>query len=185
MKIYEDYAKLRKSLGKLQKSGKNDHFKSKHVELNSVLDVLDEHLEENNFICFVQIPITIEGKNYLRTELVHESGEKLSSELELITTRNDPQMLGSSLTYARRYSLITMLGLQAVDDDGNVGSGVTPTVTPPKPKTITDNKAKEIEELAKLKNSAISRILTAYKIEKLSELTAVQASAVMTRLGAM
>jgi len=32
-------------------------------------------------------------------------------------------MLGSSLTYARRYSLLTILGLQAVDDDGNEGAG--------------------------------------------------------------
>jgi hypothetical protein len=37
----------------------------------------------------------------------------------------DPQKLGSCITYYRRYTLASLLGLQAVDDDANVASGVT------------------------------------------------------------
>jgi hypothetical protein len=31
----------------------------------------------------------------------------------------DPQKLGSAITYYRRYTLQSLLGLQAEDDDGN------------------------------------------------------------------
>jgi hypothetical protein len=122
LELYKDYAKLRKSIGALQKSGKNPHFKNTFVELNTALQVINENLEKNNFITFIQLPFHKEGKNFLKTILVHKDGEKLECDLELMTTKQDPQMLGSSLTYARRYSLITMLGLQCVDDDGNNGA---------------------------------------------------------------
>jgi hypothetical protein len=35
----------------------------------------------------------------------------------------NPQKIGSNLTYYRRYALVTMLGLEDEDDDGNVASG--------------------------------------------------------------
>jgi hypothetical protein len=35
----------------------------------------------------------------------------------------NPQKIGSNLTYYRRYALVTMLGLEDADDDGNVASG--------------------------------------------------------------
>ena len=38
---------------------------------------------------------------------------------------NDPQKLGSAITYYRRYTLASLLGLQAVDDDANIASGAT------------------------------------------------------------
>jgi hypothetical protein len=34
------------------------------------------------------------------------------------TTKADPQANGSALTYARRYSLVTLFGLNQIDDDG-------------------------------------------------------------------
>jgi len=37
--------------------------------------------------------------------------------------KNDPQSIGSAITYARRYSISTMLGLVQSDDDGNAASG--------------------------------------------------------------
>lgn len=121
--LYKDYTSLKSSIGKLQKSGVNPHFKNTYVELNTVLELVDNALSEHNFLCFIQTPINIDGKNYLHTKLIHSTGDMIESDIELITTRQDPQMLGSSMTYARRYSLITMLGLQAVDDDGNSGAG--------------------------------------------------------------
>ena len=36
---------------------------------------------------------------------------------------SDPQKLGSCITYYRRYTLGSLLGLQSEDDDGNAASG--------------------------------------------------------------
>lgn len=120
---YKDYAALRKAIGGIQKGGTNPHFKNTYVELNTAIDVIDEHIEDNNFICFLQSPFHKDGKNFLKTQLIHTSGDVIEGDLELITTKNDPQMMGSSITYMRRYGLLTILGLKAEDDDGNAGSG--------------------------------------------------------------
>ena len=37
--------------------------------------------------------------------------------------KNDPHGLGSAITYARRYSLMSMLCLATEDDDGNAATG--------------------------------------------------------------
>jgi len=55
--------------------------------------------------------------------LLHSSGEYIS---EVVTTRSqkdDPQGLGSALTYLRRYALAAVVGVTATeDDDGNAAS---------------------------------------------------------------
>lgn len=144
IETYKDYAKLRKAIGKVQKSGKNPHFKNTFVELNTAIDVVEEHIENCGFICFVQTPVNIEGKNYLNTKFVHNSGECIEGSLELVVTKQDPQMLGSSLTYARRYCLLTILGLQAVDDDGETGAGRGEVEARNKAKAEADKKKLEL-----------------------------------------
>ena len=189
MSIYKDYASLRKDIGKLQKSGTNPHFKNTYVELNTALEEIDKCIEKHNFVCFIQVPITIDGKNYLHTELIHSSGEKIEGDLELITVRQDPQMLGSSLTYARRYSLITMLGLQAVDDDGNEASGrndktesKTVVKEEKKEEKATKEQLDEIARLAKLKGSVLANISKNYKVASCAYLTFAMAKDCIAKL---
>ena len=38
---------------------------------------------------------------------------------------SDPQKLGSCITYYRRYTLVGLLALEALDDDGNAAAGNT------------------------------------------------------------
>jgi len=147
--MYKDYALLRESIGTLQKSGVNPHFKNTYVELNTALQEVDKHIGENNFICFIQAPITIDGKNYLNTKLIHNTGSFIEANLELLTVRVDPQMLGSSLTYARRNSLLTVLGLQATDDDGEDSSGRGKIGEKEKAKLEKEKKKRELFEKLK------------------------------------
>ena len=64
-----------------------------------------------------------------------ESGEFEYSELKL-PELTDPQKLGSAITYYRRYTLQSLLGLQAEDDDGNKAS----QKTEPKSESKDDDK---------------------------------------------
>jgi len=50
-----------------------------------------------------------------------ENGEEMISEMPLPNI-TDPQKLGSAITYFRRYTLQSLLALQAVDDDGNTAT---------------------------------------------------------------
>lgn len=55
----------------------------------------------------------------LETRLIHaESGQWISSMAVIPLPKNDPQGMGSAITYARRYSLCAMLGIVTEDDDG-------------------------------------------------------------------
>jgi hypothetical protein len=67
------------------------------------------------------------GRPVLGYRLQHaQSGEKVGGVMPLLLTKQDPQGLGSALTYARRYSLCAVLNLVADDDDdGNTASQKT------------------------------------------------------------
>ena len=141
--MFDDLKKVQEGIVKLQKGAKNPFFKSKYVELNQVLEVVKPVLHENNFI-LLQLPQHVKetGKNTLKTILLHSSGKEIVSEIELVCVdRNDPQKLGGAITYMRRYSIISMLGLEQEDDDGNSASNKT---TKPTPKTEAELLFEEI-----------------------------------------
>jgi len=107
------------SVSKIKKTSDNPFFKSKYASLADILDVIREPLKENE-LSFVQLP---EGENQLTTILMHTSGEYISSTYTMKPTKNDPQGLGSAITYQRRYALGAILGLNIdEDDDGNAAS---------------------------------------------------------------
>jgi hypothetical protein len=56
----------------------------------------------------------------LRAELIHVSGEKISGFYPLGSPTNPAQVIGSAITYARRYALLSLTGVApgGEDDDG-------------------------------------------------------------------
>lgn len=71
-----------------------------------------------------QMPNTLDGQYVLTTILMHESGESIVSNQPVVSMKNDPQSLGSALSYCRRYSLTGVLSLASGDfeDDGNAAT---------------------------------------------------------------
>ena len=126
MSIYKKLFEAKKEIGKISKDSKNPFFKSKYFDVNSLLEhvepILQKHgllllqpIKDNKVVTLIQ-DIDIEDKN--------TSGQFISSEI-LLPSLNDPQKLGSAITYYRRYTLQSLLGLQAEDDDGNLASKPT------------------------------------------------------------
>lgn len=107
------------------KGNQNPHFKNKYADMNEVLNKVREPLNELG-VLIIQEPSTHNnlGQNIvsLRTRLYDtESETSVESHTPLINT-TDMQKLGGAITYARRYSLIAMLGLEDEDDDGEKAS---------------------------------------------------------------
>lgn len=135
-------------VGKIKKGETNPFFKSKYASLADILDVIQKPLS-NNELAFVQFP---EGEHQLTTMLLHTSGEWISATYSMTPAKNDPQGLGSVITYQRRYALGAVLGLNIDDDDdGNAAS--TPrkqdqnfAAMMPKKQILTDE---QIDQLAK------------------------------------
>jgi len=126
-----------KEIGKISKDAKNPFFKSDYATLSNILDAIKEPLDANG-LTFVQFP---EGTNGLTTRLMHESGEWMEATYTMVPAKNDPQGLGSAITYQRRYSLGAVLGLNIDnDDDGNAASmPVTAQKAPAKPLSKEDS----------------------------------------------
>jgi hypothetical protein len=91
----------------------------KFAPLNIVLDAIRPALRDNG-LAISQTPSTATG---VRTTLFHESGQWISFEPLLIhPAGGTPQNVGSAISYARRYSILSILGLATEDDDGAAGS---------------------------------------------------------------
>lgn len=112
------------AMPKLALDATNPHFHSKFVSLPALLDAVRPILNANGLI-LAQHPTHLEdGTPALRTQIIHaETFEYVESTMPLMLAKQDPQGLGSAITYGRRYSLMSVLGLAGdEDDDGNAAS---------------------------------------------------------------
>jgi len=114
----------------------NPHFKSKYASLAEVIDVIKAPLAKHGLSVLALPGYQADVGYLLTTRLIHASGEWIETEMRLNPTKDDPQGLGSAITYMRRYTL-PGIGLYASeeDDDGNAASrpkspAQAPSLTP-------------------------------------------------------
>lgn len=111
-----------KEMGNATKGSNNPFFKSKYADLNAIREACMPALNKNGIVV-LQPTVHIEGKNFIKTVLLHESGETFEGLTEIIYNKqNDAQAQGSGITYARRYGLQSLVNVGADDDDGNKAS---------------------------------------------------------------
>lgn len=112
-------------VGDITKDAKNPFFKSTYATLQNIQDAIREPLIESGLIVS-QHPV---GDHGLTTLLMHSSGEWICSTYIMTPVKNDPQGIGSCITYQKRYALTSVLNLSIgdPDDDGNkatFGNGI-------------------------------------------------------------
>lgn len=161
-------------VGKIPKDSNNPFFKSKYASLSDILDKIQGPLNDSE-LTYVQFP----GKEGLTTMLMHPaSGEWIEDTYDVkpipdylkekdrdgnVLWRGSeyitPQSLGSAITYARRYSIGAILGLNIdEDDDGNAASG---NKTNSNAASQTNKQTPPVEQL----NPAWAEALSALKTE--------------------
>lgn len=116
--IAEALALAQGEMSGAKKSNENPFFKSKYADLASVIGAIRDSLSKYK-IAHTQAPGRDLDGNFVDTMLIHSSGEWLKSRIYMNPIKNDPQGIGSVITYQRRYALQAMVGLEADDDDGN------------------------------------------------------------------
>ena len=140
MKTSENIKAISKALfdfqgkvNKVIKGSTNPHFKSKYADLSNILDTIYPTLQQCGLL-ITQHP----NEKQLITRLIHaESGEWFESACEIVAKDfSNAQAYGSGITYARRYALQSICGLNfETDDDGNaaVGKPTKEELTPKHP----------------------------------------------------
>lgn len=112
---------VQSSIENVTKDKKNDFFKSKYADLSSVLDTIKPLFVENG-LSYSQHPSLTANVVNLETVIFHDSGEWMSSVASAPVAKQDPQGVGSAITYLRRYALSAIVGITQEDDDGNSAS---------------------------------------------------------------
>ena len=155
--------------------------RNKYATLKSILIAVEDALLHEG-ILFMQCegydPTTTHPT--LETKLVHVSGESISSIALISNDQNSPitnenQRYGAALSYARRYSAMTLLGLYADEDD----------LDEYEQKAGSSNKASEkqlnyLKQLLKNQQpSIITRIFDKYNVTDLMQLSAKDASEII------
>ena len=119
-------SKAQGEMGVALKDSDNPFFHSTYADLASVWDVARGPLSKYG-LCIIQIPEILVDGIVLITVLGHSSGEFITSRYPITPMKqardqgwvlsNDPQSIGSAITYAKRYALAAMLGIATSDDD--------------------------------------------------------------------
>jgi len=106
------------SISSVPKSTKGYNYK--YSDLATVWDSIRKPLADNG-LAVVQTTRNLDDLTpVVITTLMHISGEWIEGELAIKPTKMDAQGVGSVISYARRYSLMSILGIAAAgeDDDG-------------------------------------------------------------------
>jgi hypothetical protein len=121
--------KAQSEMSNPKKGATNPFFKSKYADLNAIREAVIPTLNENG-ISVLQPIVHVDGKNFVKTILLHESGELMESLTEIIYNKqNDAQAQGSGISYARRYALQSFVCVGADDDDGQKAVQQKPNAT--------------------------------------------------------
>lgn len=108
---------------KIKKTTTNPFFKSEYADLPTIQAAIAEPLQESGLVV-LQIP---DGESLITMISHAETGEYILASGLMRPVKNDPQSMGSAITYQRRYSIAAILNLNIdKDDDGNAASQLVP-----------------------------------------------------------
>ena len=147
----------------IRKDAKNPFFKSTYASLGNIIDAIEEPLAESG-LAVMQFPT---GDNGLTTLVMHESGEWIESNYTMTPVKNDPQGIGSCITYQKRYALTAALLLNILEKDDDANYATYGTSAPAELPWLNKNS----QEFAKvqaylLDNGTIDKVKLKYKLSK-------------------
>ena len=121
--ICKAFVKFQSEFKGMKPDSSNPFFKSTYISLDGILETARPILAKNGLAVIQEA--TGDGEYiFVKTKLIHESGEMIETEvLKMKPQKNDPQSMGSCITYSKRYQLAALLGIcECIDDDANTAT---------------------------------------------------------------
>lgn len=156
---FKKLIELQKTLPPMSKDGRNPFTKSNYATLNEVLSKAKPIL--NKLDLFLEQSI---NDNKVSSSIRDLDGNILISSTLSIPESNDMQKIGSSITYARRYTLKSLLAIDDEDDDGNQASQAKEGLY--KIKVLKDLKGKDLGQLSDKEIGILKSQLTYWSAKK-------------------
>ena len=159
--FYEKLAAVKAEVGRISKDNSNPFFKSKYFDVNSLLLHVEPIIQKNGLLLLQPIQ-----DNLVKSIILDTNGFSIESAI-VLPELNDPQKLGSAITYYRRYTLQSLLALQAEDDDANLASKKVEIKVEEELKWLNKNTPEFNKAIEYLKNGGnIATIENKYKLAK-------------------
>lgn len=147
----------------INKSGLNTFFKTPANPNGSPYPTLDDIIDGTKEVLHSNGLGVIQGHNvkgndfFMETYLIHTSGEWVKALSKMILSKNDMQGLGSTITYARRYAVSSLLKIVSeYDSDGNM-PGTQPKSEPQPNKNHNQNQQKPKPNQAPTQNNNVNK----------------------------
>ena len=121
--ICKAFVKFQSEFKGMKPDSSNPFFKSTYISLDGILETARPILAKNG-LAVIQEATGDGDYIFVKTKLIHESGEMIETEvLKMKPQKNDPQSMGSCITYSKRYQLAALLGIcECIDDDANTAT---------------------------------------------------------------
>lgn len=165
-------SKAQLELSNPKKTSANPFFKSKYADLSEVINASKTVLAEHG-LSVMQF-LSYNDMVHVETMMLHSTGEWISETLSLPIAKHDAQSIGSTCTYARRYSWAAICGLAQEDDDANaaVGNVAKPQFQQPPQKQAKQgvnylsilNGAKDKSDLSKVWQTIPDNLKDSYRV---------------------
>ena len=133
----------------VEPDGENKHLNAKYQTLSRIFATVRPILKEHGLVALQTTEVDAKKVTCI-TRLCHSSGQWIESSSAVYSTRDNEQGFGSASTYARRYSLCTILGIGTPDDDGAASA---------KAYSKAEEKKAEAVKLRKFQAAILPRIL--------------------------
>ena len=145
---------------------KGGAYRFRYATLDEIRAAIRQPLADNG-LSVVHVPGPDEnGRLSLETRVIHCSGEWFGCVVPIKVEGDGLQALGSALTYLQRYSLCSLLGITAdEDDDGNRAEGNRVTDVP-------TNRRQQAPTPVRLRDQIIASIAREPDSEKMGSYTA-------------
>lgn len=176
--IDAEITKAQKTMPNPDLDGVNPAYRSKYTTLANGLGVAKEHLSAHGISVYQAT--RVEGDVLMLDTRLACKGQWIEAEYPVCRFPAKPQELGSALTYARRYSLFSLVGIAGEEDDDGNAANATPTQAPKRTPAKPDNKVSP-ELSASARAVAIEAIGMAQTLEILQS-WGVDAKAEMDRM---
>ena len=117
MSIYKKLFKITSTMDKMRKDSTNPFFNSKYFDVNQLIEAVRPALIAEDLLLLQPIENGAVGTRIVDVD----SGDSVEAFIPL-PDLSDPQKIGSAVTYYRRYTLQSLIGIEAMDDDANYAS---------------------------------------------------------------
>ena len=145
-KLVEALVKAQSEMTSAVATGTNPHFKSEYAPLDEVIKAVKKPLNSNG-IFFLQKVYVAEGGQCVETEFHGHDSVLKAGKVFVKCDKSTAQGYGSSLSYAKRYSLQTACGLPTGDDDdANASTDEVKPKAKPKPVDTDSDKEKKAKQ---------------------------------------